>query len=406
MPFTSPAQQWRVVEKVSGERGYGNGQYMNSFVTVDSTIYHYTNTNRGSSRLADTINFDTAYTYILNTAKNLMLSGRTTNEYTMGGVLRMSKNDQRNQMTGGWTTTQVDSYAINNGLTTQIKRYGVDYWSGQRPFVNKSIVSYTYNANGQVTSKISFWNGSATQPPQERTRAYYFYDANGLLVKDSVSEGAGSTWKPIAVTLYGYDANGNNILVEQSHRDTLGTWNKFHTRDLYYNVAGQLIKDSSYYADTPLNYWVSAYAYNASGQKVADTFRYSSWAEYDMVTYSYTPYGYLNEELLYYYDTVKNVYEQFFKRRYKYEYYWPTTINSSQTAFAPFLLYPNPATHVLHINSEQMWEHGRIYNSTGQVVKELPYRKQVIISDLPAGNYFIQLVRGTYVRTGSFVVVR
>ncbi len=70
-------------------------------------------------------------------------------------------------------------------------------------------------------------------------------------------------------------------------------------------------------------------------------------------------------------------------------------------------LYPNPATSVLHINASEAYTQGRIYNSMGQMVKVVNANsKQIDVTQLPAGNYYLQLTTNDKTVNKRFTVVR
>ena len=56
-------------------------------------------------------------------------------------------------------------------------------------------------------------------------------------------------------------------------------------------------------------------------------------------------------------------------------------------------IYPNPAHHSLHYESEQVpiWDKVELLDITGRVVKTVFHNKEITLSDLPPGLYFLRL---------------
>lgn len=68
------------------------------------------------------------------------------------------------------------------------------------------------------------------------------------------------------------------------------------------------------------------------------------------------------------------------------------------------LLYPNPTTQFIHIQSNVPVEHIRVFNFLGQVVLETTTNTQTLtVNHLPSGRYFIQLETADCLVTKAFV---
>ncbi len=399
LPFGSIAQQYRLVKKTRG--GYSQTSSP-VFTVVDSTIYTYQwQSGRGSNYNNDTIRFDQAHYYHLRTPSPAYQT-KETHTYTTGHILLTSITHEYDANNGVWKPTVADSFTVNNGQVSGWRYYSIH----NNQLVNNGAYNYSYDAQGRLVLQERLGNDTAWQLPlYPKQRNYYRYDNNGRLLVDSNVYLLLGNWDYIARTEHSYDANGNRIRSDV-YGVSAGVLNLAEQQFYDYNTSGQLVRDSLSRFFPSHNYETHLYTYNAQGLLESDTFRSNVTPGIALTIYQYTSFGYVSEMTYADIDPTTKQAIPFYATRYDYQLYWPVGIKETSTNNNGLTLYPNPATDVLHINSEQIWEHGRIYNSTGQVVKELPYRKQVIISDLPAGNYFIQLVRGTYVRTGSFVVVR
>ena len=68
------------------------------------------------------------------------------------------------------------------------------------------------------------------------------------------------------------------------------------------------------------------------------------------------------------------------------------------------LLYPNPTTQFIHIQSNAPVEHIRVFNFLGQVVLETTTNTQTLaVNHLPSGRYFMQLETTDGLVTKAFV---
>ncbi|MFY0644096.1 MAG: T9SS type A sorting domain-containing protein [Bacteroidia bacterium] len=68
-----------------------------------------------------------------------------------------------------------------------------------------------------------------------------------------------------------------------------------------------------------------------------------------------------------------------------------------------FELYPNPATHVLNIQVDDMPERIQVVSLSGASVIEISGLNQIDVSGLQSGIYFVQLVYANHIETKKFV---
>ncbi len=69
----------------------------------------------------------------------------------------------------------------------------------------------------------------------------------------------------------------------------------------------------------------------------------------------------------------------------------PVTAINSFAVNNDFSISPNPAREMLTINSSELFEDYRIFNTVGQMVLSGKYNNQIDISNINAGNYFLEL---------------
>jgi hypothetical protein len=79
------------------------------------------------------------------------------------------------------------------------------------------------------------------------------------------------------------------------------------------------------------------------------------------------------------------------------------TAISSFAANNDFSISPNPASESLNLNSADLFEDYRIFNSLGQLVLNGRYSNQIDISDINAGNYFLELSKAGKKSVKAFV---
>lgn len=85
----------------------------------------------------------------------------------------------------------------------------------------------------------------------------------------------------------------------------------------------------------------------------------------------------------------------------------PVKVSGVVSKAEELVVYPNPATNLLHINTSEAYTQGRIYNSMGQVVQVVNANsQQVNIEALPVGNYYLQLTTDNKVMSKQFSVLR
>jgi hypothetical protein len=81
----------------------------------------------------------------------------------------------------------------------------------------------------------------------------------------------------------------------------------------------------------------------------------------------------------------------------------PVTAISSFAANNDFSISPNPASQTLTLNSSELFEDYRIFNTVGQLVLSGRYNNQIDISAINAGNYYIELSNSAKKSVKAFV---
>lgn len=397
LPVISHAQNWRVVERSST-----NNVGVNKI--LDYTTYSYNaNSKRGSNYNNDTINYDRA--------ERILNNGVTVTEthsdrvYDNANML-VAHSDSVLDNNNVWVLNAIDSFTYANNRVSTHKVYKRTNISGQWHFVLDTRYGYGYDANGRMILKEESSFNGLNNPLRNNQKNYYTYNAQGLLVSDSATRFVGGNERPYALQEVDYDANGRKAQVReyniQGGSKTLNTIHYF-----YYNANGQLARDSMVNAQN-YAYNTHAYGYNGKGLLVADSIRSSSIISTPYTLYEYTSFDHVSKVEYVSKDQIpgspNNVVGT---TTFKYEEYFPVSINDATASNNVITLYPNPAISVLHINTSEAYTQGRIYNSMGQMVQTVNANsKQIDVTQLPAGNYYLQLNMKGKAVSKRFTVVR
>lgn len=411
-PVIADAQMYRLIEEV--HESYPDSSV---YYSIDSTIYLYSkNTNRGSSYNADTVNYDSMYYYEGYSKGNLKIDQIAGCTYTTDGKL-ISRNvqGQDTYFTNRWRYDYgADSIWRTNGLVTLHRVYDLkpNYNPWILDLVLTSEYNYSYNANKQLVYMEAYlWGDIYTYP----RRHHYFYDANGALVKDSLSgQGAGvySAWMN---TEYDYNSAGQKVSAKAFDPVNAQGVAKLKYQNYYsYNAQGLLAEDSLYNFEKS-TYTVHKYLYNPQGLIMVDTIRSNDLSKYYFVTYDYTSFDYIDQKVQWNYDTTLKTFYRRSISKYKYAHYWPVGISSIHDHSDELVLYPVPANDLLNVK----WQHkgitilqARIVNMQGQTVLSWQdevdnvYQKQMMINNLPEGQYYLQLVADGAMYRKVFTVLK
>ena len=320
----------------------------------------------------------------------------------MVGVVR------RRVMTNVWQVQRIDTFNYQADRLMTHKAFVLEYVAGNYQLLIKNKYQYIYDVQGRVSQKkTNNYNYGVAEP--DTFYNYYAYNAKGQPVKDSVckvSNGGAPTrydWHYFA-----YNANDDTLYWERYTVDTSGNAILFSRVDYTYNAQGRLVADSLYYGQgNTMKHVKHSYTYDAQDRLIADTAReYGHMASNSVTTYTYTPFSYYSEVNSGALDSNGNI--NFTNRvNYQYQLYWPVSVQELTAYVSDITLYPNPAINMLHIATSEAYTQGRIYNSMGQLVQVVNANsKQVDISRLPVGNYYLQLTTNDKTMSKRFTIVR
>ncbi len=288
-----------------------------------------------------------------------------------------------------YNTSGIDTYSIdnkNNGIWAHSQRtiyvWGQDgvvtqIWQGWNgnisQYVNQQRINLSYTS-GQLTQVLGEqWDGGAWQPLSRQTYTYV-----GDNIATSIMEQYNNGWENSNRWLYSYDVNDDAIIVEDQMW-SLGIWKPMSRRLNTYNSDHSLLIENMQGHDN--GQWVN-WLYKTITYNMHNLIETSVTSEWDDVTGQFNPEEGESRKALYY-----------------YEEFDPSSISAVQEQSA-FHVYPNPANNNININLHATQDRPfaiTIFDATGKSVRhwnEAPttfYQKQVDVSNLPSGSYFLRI---------------
>lgn len=265
------------------------------------------------------------------------------------------------------------------------------------PIAPVSKIYFSYNSLGQRTTDSSA-DLKTNKPSSKRE---YLFDVSGNRVAYLAYQYKNNQMELYYKTTYTYD-NNNRILTSISEIDN-GTGMEFSSKDLfaYTGTANQYTHYSTYEWDNMNSEWVpeemQTFTLNMAG--MIDTYYIYTWNNSQWDTTEMDIYTYNNDLLVrtngYIYTGSGNFssipYDQM---DYYFEEYFPAGIASAEVS-AGVVLYPNPATNVLHIKGKSINGNVSVNNINGQVIYKEQYKNvedcRINISGFPSGNYILNI---------------
>lgn len=398
------AQQWRVVS--CARESFYNGVSTH----LDSTRYYYDyNKGRGSSKMADSISYDSSHKFTFNAGVYMMASGR---------IMQHFDNKDR-----------VISRAVIEGTSTfSEERFG--YTATDKPSV---YTKYYTKYSGPNQPHYSAWDDY-----------HFYYDSLDRLKTMTYKQRFPNNGLPTVIdftTSYRYDGNSNPVMDTSYSYSILGYGSS--TMNIYeYDGAGNLARDSNFFrseidtqfqlnrvhaykydsynrmiSDSTLFYGISTghhyYTYYPNGDLYTDTL--VSGTGTTVTVYEYYSYGMIAKIVKF--KLNGTVYDRIEEWRYNYEIYWPQSIAETGDNAHSLQVYPVPSSDILNITATMTHAgivEGTITDMQSKVLsrwrdnienrKTPVYSKQVPVSGLAPGNYIISIDAGKSRVSQQFVV--
>jgi hypothetical protein len=301
-----------------------------------------------------------------------------------------------------WDTGSVTIYHYTNGLCDTTYVYE---WLGVgQPLKPMSREIRTYVVFGISTIELQLWNSNINVYENEKKETYQYY-VTGKLSEIYTAIWDGSSYALYAYTDYHY--NGDNV-------DTVtnafysGGW-IFSTREAYaYDVNNDVTL--TVMQSWQNNTWASTHRQHMTydGQHnmltlMEEEWTGNAWKNSFLENCTYTSANYIETRTKLPWDSLS---AQFAPQQgspkavYYYETFDPASLGIATKHSNSLQVYPNPASGAINISllSNQSKPFSlTIYDATGKAVKhwnEAPttfYQKQVDVSGLPSGNYFLRI---------------
>ncbi|MBZ0097557.1 MAG: T9SS type A sorting domain-containing protein [Taibaiella sp.] len=398
LPFICYPQKWRVTESLQEINSPGG--YVTNMIHLFT--YHSTS-SRGSNYSNDTINYD-----MVDIPDSPYPPGKGYKTYNSDNQLLSETYFELNP-SNEWRGRQADSFFYSNGKLIRHDEYHRMSLGSIDSLALAYEYDYGYDANGLLRVMTRTGYSGKLRPQPNARRNYYSYDSAGRLQEDSIVVVRNGVWTELEMYRMDYDSNGN-ILYKEKY-----IWDSTHNKKLanrtnhYYFQNGLLDRDSMtvFYDTGSHSVQLASYAYNAAGQRIADTGTYI-YPQFNrkLTIYKYTSFGHYSVVEEGSVDDSGNVYFGV-RTTYTYGHYWPVNTPNTEKEGSDLTIYPNPAYNKLFIKNSGHIESGGIYNGNGQLMIVIqPGMREIDIIKLPPGNYFLQLTIDGKTITEHFSVIK
>ena len=310
---------------------------------------------------------------------------------TFDGSHNMLSDVYSTWLSGAWVNVSGDIYtydAANNRLTDLQQTWSAGAW------VNTYNNTFTYTATNKVAIATRLYWIAATATWLNFSQTVYNYNTSDAIATQTnyYNDATTSTWTLSDRNTYNYDGTGNMTTVLTEGYEALdSSWSPEY-RTMYSSfTSGQpqqvIYQNIDITGDTLVNTTKDSLTYNTYGQKTA----------------RYTTSWYLGS-----WQTLEGETGD----RYCYDDYTTTVQNVSNTNCTT-TVYPVPAKDMLHVSitwNEPQAFTIQIMDMSGRTVSQwqMPeaksYDGNITISNLPPGNYILQMT-GAYARSVKQIIV-
>lgn len=284
-----------------------------------------------------------------------------------------------------------------------------DTWTGG------TRVSYTYDANGNVTSKSWEWDNMGTWELQYQENMEY--DANNRLTVYTEVDASSGTPITIAIDSIEYDGATTNPLRGISYESTDGIV-FFPVNEGFFTITAGKLDLLNYYEDddqnplTPMVWMFQgeyiwngslvtsmdvypvmagvpsttmfgqfAFTFNGNNQLATET---ATGFEERILTYSYDTDGYLEMIVEQQLDAGMNWYDESIER-----YYYESTADIENISDIDILVFPNPTSDMVTVKTSESINGIKVLNQNGQTMMIQMNNNEVDLSQLSEGIYHL-----------------
>lgn len=403
-PMQGKAQKYRLVKT----ENYQTLSTATPLTLQTRMLYFYSN-GRGSDSTGFNILYDSVQRYSTLTG-TYALYGIGTYGYNASGKVDLI---EEHEVVQGVRTplTRIEYTFAGAGIDTE-RYYGYDPNTLQYRLDTEN--EYFYNANGDFERIDYYRNGLSLSAVQ-----YYEYNAAKKLTKDSLVDINNGVASPSFIIHKEYD-NANNLTVNTMVYYLSGSRIVMGRTLLYYDANGLLVKDS---VDAAISSYLRNNYYTYDAQKRVKTVvtlsksTNGSFVVEDSITttYTYTSFGYVDKYELLTVDLLGGRSDAKDSTQYYYEPYIPASAGSVPKLDDELIAYPIPGNDFVNIKwhtDKPVQVQGRIVNMQGQVVQQWSegatddYYKTIHTTNLPAGNYYVVLTAGDKQLQKAIVIIK
>ncbi len=311
-------------------RSYGAGWNGTAWDTGGVTTYHYSNSIWDTTYVDEWIGVGQPLEPMSREIRTYGPDGLLTTELQLwDNVMNAYENDR--MVTNTYTAGK-----LTEVLTT--------IWDGTA-YTPYSLAEYTYSGDNMDTASNAYYSGGWIYT----SRGIYIYDGNNDVVVTEIQGWQNNVWETTLRWHMDYD-NDHNMLSRLEETLTNGVWENTIALQCTYTSAN-LIETQ---AELPWNATSGSFIPQQGSGKI----------------------------------------------RYYYEEFDPAGVQNNVRHQSALKVYPNPASNTININlnTAQTTPFAiTIFDATGKSVRhwnEAPttfYQKQVDVSNLPSGNYFLRI---------------
>ena len=321
-----------------------------------------------------------------------------------------------------WRPTEITRKAYTYDATGKLTRMTV---------TRSDVMHYDMTYDAQNRLETMTWSSALGGPVIPRHKHYYEYNLQNKLVKDSAYELVANN--PLYSIYYNYDVNGNKI-EQKGYSMNAGIWSEYYKHELLYDGFNRLLRiirfntpsggpieptsldtfgytgniSSEYtymanYSRDPFNtYWVgiNRYVRHLDFNNRIDQYDIHQWNGISWDTLERGVCVYDNEGLLQYINGYQYVAGSAFapnpnaKHNYYYEDIFPLKTNDLSKEKNKLILYPNPTSDKLFIETIEEASDYLLINMTGQIVQRgsVKSNKYISVKQLPTGYYMMSVL--------------
>lgn len=315
--------------------------------------------------------------------------------------------------TTAWQPTYSYHYSYNPDGTMNVYDAYI-YSTGRTPYYK---YLYSYNSGLMSEYILQYWK-TYLNALRNDTRLVYHRNPTTLLA-DTVFVQKWDTvtfsWKQFSKTINLYDIN--NVKIGNLYQDYPSNTYRNKSKAEYYKKAnGKSDYDIYYNWDTITSTWINysryEYGYDLTGFLTSQIVK--RWNPASLLWDNTYKYDYTNNsngesiaEIDYSWESATSSWKSYSKTDLWYGCEKPATIEEVKTNY--LTLYPNPTEQDLHVSFQEEYNQPNqliIIDITGREVYSesvVSGIKQINVSQLPAGSYFLKLIGNKGIITRPFI---